>query len=142
MLTPTADRVDPDANLGYLFRLAHQRFRARLDAELNPLGLTAQQYGILSAFDLQPELSATQLARIAQVTRQTMHATVTHLESVGLLERREANQRVIRLRLSDRGRAALRDATAKVRAVEAQAIVGVSDRDARIIRAWLARLTT
>ena len=31
----------PDADLGYLFRLAHQRFRALLDSELEDLGLSA-----------------------------------------------------------------------------------------------------
>jgi hypothetical protein len=45
----------PEANLGYLFRLAHQRFRARLDSELDGLGLSAQDYGILSVFETRPE---------------------------------------------------------------------------------------
>src|SRR5262249_51771377 len=66
----------PDADLGYLFRLAHQRFRALLDSELEDLGLSAQDYGILSVFQTRPELSTSDLARISQVTRQTMHTSV------------------------------------------------------------------
>ena len=64
-----------DANLGYLFRLAHQRFRALLESELEHLGLSAQEYGILSVFESRPELSTSELARISQVTRQTMHTS-------------------------------------------------------------------
>ena len=87
-LTTSARPVPrPEANLGYLFRLAHQRFRALLDSELDGLGLSAQDYGILSVFETRPELSASELARISQVTRQTMHTAIRRLEDVGLLER-------------------------------------------------------
>jgi len=41
----------PEANLGYLFRLAYQRFRALLEDELEDTGLSAQEYGILSVFE-------------------------------------------------------------------------------------------
>ena len=47
--------TEPDANLGYLFRLAHQRFRAALDNELDDLGLSAQEYVILSVFETRLE---------------------------------------------------------------------------------------
>src|SRR5947209_9575280 len=87
------------ANLGYLFRLAHQRFRATLEAVLQDAGLSAQEYVVLSVFETRPELSASELARITQVTRQTMHTAVLALEAAGLLERRRRNQRVVLVRL-------------------------------------------
>src|SRR5215831_13374345 len=102
----------PEANLGYLFRLAHQRFRARLDSELDGLGLSAQEYGILSVFETWPELSTSELARISQVTRQTMHTSILSLEA----------------------------ATRRVRAVEHAALTDLSRDDERTIRAWLASL--
>jgi DNA-binding MarR family transcriptional regulator len=77
----------PDANLGYLFRLAHQRFRTMLDDELEDIGLSAQDYGILSVFETRALLSTSELARVTQVTRQTMHPAILRLESAGLLER-------------------------------------------------------
>ena len=87
-LTTTARPLPrPDANLGYLFRLAYQRFRALLESELGDLGLSAQEYGILSVFETRPELSTSELARISQVTRQTMHTSVLSLEAAGLIER-------------------------------------------------------
>src|ERR1700761_1019650 len=106
-----------DANLGYLFRLAHQRFRALLEDELEDIGLSAQEYGILSVFETRAELSTSEVARIAQVTRQTMHPAILRLESAGLLERTARNQRVVLLRPTRRGREALRAATRRIRVV-------------------------
>src|ERR1700746_1264031 len=108
----------PDADLGYLFRLAHQRFRARLDSELEDLGLSAQDYGILSVFGTRPELSTSELARISQVTRQTMHTSVLSLEAAGLGERSAKNQRGVLVRPTTRGRKRLAMATRRVRAME------------------------
>jgi DNA-binding MarR family transcriptional regulator len=131
---------EPEANLGYLFRLAHQRFRAALDEGLENLGLSAQEYGILSVFETRTELSSSELARITQVTRQTMHTAVLRLETAGLLERRPRNRRVVLVRLTKRGRKALEAATDRVRAIERTALAGLSRNDERVIRTWLANL--
>ena len=128
----------PDTHLGYLFRLAHQRFRAVLEDALDDLGLSAQEYGILSTFEARPELSTTELARFAQVTRQTMHTAVLRLEAAGLLERRATNQRVVLVRPTARGRNRLKAATKRVRAVESATLAGLSRSDERAVRAWLA----
>jgi DNA-binding MarR family transcriptional regulator len=136
------NQIEPEANLGYLFRLAYQRFRAALDIALEELGLSAQDYVILSVFETRSELSTSELARLTQVTRQTMHTSVLGLETAGLLERRPKNQRVVLLALTRRGRTALAAATERVRAVEHTALAGLSRRDERAVRAWLAALTT
>jgi DNA-binding MarR family transcriptional regulator len=128
----------PDANLGYLFRLAHQRFRAALEDALQEIGLSAQEYVILSVFETRPELSSSELARITQVTRQTMHTAVLGLESAGLLERRTKNQRVVLVQLTKRGREALAVATERVRAVERSTLTGLGRDDERAVRTWLA----
>jgi DNA-binding MarR family transcriptional regulator len=130
----------PEANLGYLFRLAHQRFRAALEAALQDLGLSAQEYVILSVFETRPELSTSELARITEVTRQTMHTAVLGLETAGLLERRQRNQRVVFVRPTKRGRLTLKAATDRVRAVERTALVGLSRHDERAVRTWLANV--
>jgi DNA-binding MarR family transcriptional regulator len=127
-----------DANLGYLFRLAHQRFRADLENALRDLGLSAQEYGILSVFETRSELSTSELARIAQVTRQTIHAAVIELENAGLIERRAKNRRVVMVRPTKRGRSTLAAATDRVRAVEQAALAGIDDTEQRVVRLWLA----
>ncbi len=140
LTTPVRPLCQPDANLGYLFRLAHQRFRALLDSELADLGLSAQDYGILSVFGTRPELSASELARISQVTRQTMHTSVLGLEAAGLVERGARNQRVVLVRPTKRGRECLEMATPRVRAVERAALADLSREDERTVRGWLANL--
>src|SRR5689334_18090397 len=130
----------PDANLGYLFRLAHQRFRAILEDELEDIGLSAQEYGILSVFETRAELSTSELARVTQVTRQTMHSAILRLESAGLLKRRARNQRVVLLCLTKQGRDALRAATKHIRAAERAAFASLSQQDETTVRSWLAGL--
>src|SRR6516162_5403503 len=137
-LTTSAPLPQPDADLGYLFRLAHQHFRALLDSELQDLGLSAQDYGILSLFETRPELSTSELARISQVTRQTMHTSILSLEAAGLVERSARNQRVVLVRPTTRGRKCLETATRRVRVVEHAALAALSREDERTIRAWLA----
>ncbi len=128
----------PEANLGYLFRLAHQRFRAALEDALEDLGLSAQDYVILSVFESRPELSTSELARITQVTRQTMHSAVQWLETAGLLERRQKNQRVVLIRPTGRGLKTLKAATDRVRVIEQAALAGLTRNDERAVRVWLA----
>jgi DNA-binding MarR family transcriptional regulator len=128
----------PEANLGYLFRLAHQRFRAMLEDALEDLGLSAQEYMILSVFETRAELSTSELARITQVTRQTMHTAVLGLETDGLIERRPENQRVVLVRPTKRGRITLAAATDRVRALERAVLDRLSRAEERVVRTWLA----
>src|SRR5689334_16591464 len=140
LTSPTQPMPPPEANMGYLFRLAHQRFRALLEDELEGIGLSAQEYGILSLFETRAELSTSEVARITQVTRQTMHPAILRLESAGLLERTARNQRVVLLRPTEHGREVLRAATERIRVVERAAFAGMSEQDEATVRVWLARL--
>src|SRR3954464_13441329 len=128
----------PEANLGYLFRLAHQRFRTDLEQALEAFGLTIQEYGILSVFETRSELSTSELARVSQVTRQTMHTAVLGLERAGLVERRSRNRRVVLVGPTQLGRERLEAATARVREVERAALAGLTRDEERAVRNWLA----
>jgi DNA-binding MarR family transcriptional regulator len=132
----------PEANFGYLFRLAFQRFRVSLEEELEGRGLTAQEYGLLSLFETREELSTSEIARLTQVTRQTMHAAVLGLETAGLVERRPRNQRVVLVRPTQRGYEHLEAATERVRAIERAALSGLSTGEERVVRDWLASVAT
>ncbi|HEY6887615.1 MAG TPA: MarR family transcriptional regulator [Solirubrobacter sp.] len=133
---------NPEANFGYLFRLAFQHFRAALEEELDAFGLTSQEYGVLSVFETRSELSTSELARVLQVTRQTMHTAVLGLERAGLVDRRSMNSRVVLVGPTQRGRERLDAATERVRAVERQALAGLSGEDERVVRDWLAGVAT
>jgi DNA-binding MarR family transcriptional regulator len=109
-----------------------------LEDALQETGLSAQEYVILSVFETRPELSTSDLARITQVTRQTMHTAILGLETAGLLERRAKNRRVVLVSPTKRGLKTLKAATYRVRAVERSALAGLSRSDVRAVRAWLA----
>jgi len=140
LTTPRQPLPELNANLGYLFRLAHQRFRALLEKELEDLGLSAQEYRVLSVFEGRPELSISELARISQVTRQTMHTSILGLEAAGLVERSARNPRVVLVRPTKRGRTRLQAATRRVRAVERAALSDLSGEEERTVREWLANV--
>jgi DNA-binding MarR family transcriptional regulator len=140
LTTPKGPALGPEANLGYAFRLAHQSFRALMERDLEDLELSPQDYGVLSVFESRPELSTSELARISQVTRQTMHVSILSLEAAGLVERRARNQRVVLVRLTRRGRRRLEAASRRVRAVEAAALGGLSRQEEQTVRGWLASL--
>lgn len=139
-LTTLPTLLEPEANLGYLFRLAHQRFRVALEDGLQDLGLSVQEYVILSVFETRLELSSSELARVTQVTRQTMHTAVVALETAGVLERRPRNQRVVLVRPTSRGRRVLAAATERVRSIERTALAGLSPSEERTVRTWLANV--
>jgi DNA-binding MarR family transcriptional regulator len=111
-----------------------------LEVELEDTGLSAHEYGILSVFETRAELSSAELARVAQVTRQTMHPAILRLESAGLLERRTRNQRVVLLCPTKQGRAALRAATKRIRRAERAVFSGLSKQDEATVREWLTGL--
>lgn len=140
MADAVARGPQPEANLGYLFRLAHQRFRAVLEEALGGSELSMQEYVILSVFETRSELSTSELARLTQVTRQTMHSAVLGLETAGMLERRTKNQRVVLIRPTRLGLTTLEAATERVRTVERAALSGLSDTDEHVIRTWLAQV--
>jgi DNA-binding MarR family transcriptional regulator len=132
----------PDGNLGYLFRLAFQAFRRELEAALARHRLTVPEYSALSAFDAQTELSSAQLARLLEVTPQTMNTLVHELLHRSLLAResRPSHGKTLLLRLSPRGRRLLTAATKTVRSVENAALNDRDPKEQRIIKAWLSEL--
>src|SRR3954469_13678433 len=130
------------ANLGYLFRLAFQRFRTVLEEALAAFELSSQQYGILSVFETRSELSTSELARISQVTRQTMHNAVLGLERSGLVERRSKNPRGVVVGPTERGRERLEAATERVREIERAALAGLTGDEQSAVRKWLAGVAT
>src|SRR5260370_29643113 len=138
-LRRTRPRHPPDTERVTEDQITCQVIRAG-GSELEDLGLSAQDYGILSLFGIRPELSTSELARISQVTRQTMHTSVLSLEAAGLIERSARNQRVVLVRPTKRGPQCLEAATRPVRAVEHAALAHLSREDERTVRAWLASL--
>ncbi len=77
---------------------------------LDRLGLTHPQYLVMLALWEHSPLSATEIGRLLQLDLPTLSPLLKRLEAVGLLDRRRnpADERSLRVTLTERGRA-LRD---------------------------------
>ncbi len=112
---------------GYALKRAQHALRVSMDDALRPLALTTPQYAVLSAIEAETGMSNARLARAAFVTPQTMHGLLTNLEKAALLARDAdpAHGRVLRTRLTVRGRKVLAEAHRAVAAIEDRMIASL-----------------
>src|SRR6476646_7159056 len=71
--------------VGYLVKRVQQSLRRRSDAALRPTGLSMAQYAALRALADHPDASASELARLCFVTRQSLQDVLAGLRSSGLV---------------------------------------------------------
>lgn len=79
--------VEPEVErgAGYLVKRVQQSMRRRCDAALRPTGLSMAQYAALRALADHPDASASELARLCFVTRQSLQDVLAGLRSSGLV---------------------------------------------------------
>src|SRR5580700_929424 len=78
---------------GYLVKRVQQGLRRRCDAALKPIGLSMAQYAVLRALRDHPDASASELARICFVTRQSLRDVLGGLRTDGLVALSDAQGR-------------------------------------------------
>ena len=80
-------------------------FRARMDVQLRPKGVTMAQLQLLFAVRNRPGSSGAQLARTCFITPQTTQALLKHLEESGLIVRGKdpVNDRIVTASLTAAG---------------------------------------
>lgn len=80
-------------------------FRARVDDEFRPQGVTMAQLQVLFAVRAQPRSSGAQLARNCYITPQTVQSLLKHLEQRGLIVRGKdpVNDRIVTTSLTAAG---------------------------------------
>ena len=122
--------------VSYLVKWVERGLRTRLDAALADSDVTTQEYTTLSVLYDRDGLSSAQLARRAFVTPQAMNQLVISLERRGLLERSpdENHSRILRARLSKRGRALVEQCDLATQHVEKQLLAGLSRSDVATLR--------
>jgi DNA-binding MarR family transcriptional regulator len=108
------------SRLGHTFKRAEQALISEKTNALRPFDLTVPQYSVLLALSYTPGASGAQLARVCLVTPQTMTTVLSNLETKGFIERKPSSvhQKVLVTELTRAGRAVLKKADAKARAVE------------------------
>src|ERR1700759_572673 len=77
--------TDTERAAGYLVKRVQQSLRRRCDAALRPSDLSMAQYAAMRALADHPEASASELARLCFVTRQSLQDLLGGLRSAGFV---------------------------------------------------------
>ncbi len=108
------------SRIGHFIKRAEQALMAEKSNALREFELTVPQYSALVALSFTPGTSGAQLARLCVVTPQTMATVLANLEAKGLIEREPSavHHKVLVTKLTRTGKALLKRADAKAKAVE------------------------
>jgi DNA-binding MarR family transcriptional regulator len=98
----------PDESVAYLMHRTLVGFKAEVEHELDPRGLTNAQWVPLYKLYLGHASTAAELARECQLDAGAMTRTLDRLEAKGLIRRTRSSEdrRVMNLELTDEGRKA------------------------------------
>jgi DNA-binding MarR family transcriptional regulator len=126
----------------YLVKRVQYKTFLRLEAALQPLGVTTTQFRILTTLSHGGNFSSAKLSRMFAVKPQTMIKQIANLESNGLIERQLArgSKRVLEVRMTEKGRAALRACDKAATAVEAEIFSCFAPGELEIYRALMEKL--
>ena len=132
---------DTERAVGYLVKRVQQSVRRQCDAALRPSGISMAQYAAMRALSDHPEASASELARLCFVTRQSLQDLLAGLRSAGFVRNAKAppRGRARSLELTPTGTARLRAAHTAVMAVESRMLEGISANAQRQLSASLDR---
>ncbi len=120
--------IDTEDAVGYLVKRVQQSLRRQCDAALRPSGLSMAQYAALRALSDHPEASASELARLCFVTRQSVQDLLAGLRSAGLVRdaKTPPRGRARSLELTPAGAKRMTAAHAAVMGVNSTMLQGVS----------------
>jgi DNA-binding MarR family transcriptional regulator len=112
---------------GYLVKRVQQGLRRRCDAALKPTGLSMAQYALLRALHDHPDASASELARLCFVTRQSLGEVLDGLRGAGLVTLSDVpgRGRARALQVTALGRRRLESSHAAVATVEGDMLRGM-----------------
>lgn len=115
----------------YTVKRLESAIRRRLDVICRESGISTAQYTALSVLRSRPGMSSAQLAERSFIKPQSANQTVAELERLGCIERKadDLNQRILRMSLTDRGRAYLRACDRKVDHLEETMFAGMNEAD-------------
>ncbi len=139
---PGEGKRGEEGYLGYLLRQAAGASRLRLERALADIGVTAPQFLVLTMIKAYPKASGADLARITQLTPQTVSVIIANLRKTGALVSRKhaVHGRIVELDLSDHGEELLAQARQRAHGLEAEMAAGLTAEEAQVVRRWLAGL--
>ena len=128
-----------DGHIGYLLRQAHGAMRLAMDAAFAGAGLTSPRFLVLNLLDAYSGASGAELARVSQLTPQTINGIVRNLQRDGLITRRghAVHGRVLCAELTAQGRARLTQCKRLANAIEKRLLGLLEPGTEAAVRRWL-----
>jgi DNA-binding MarR family transcriptional regulator len=128
--------------LGLAIRRAEHAVSGSLGTALRAVDLTVSQYGTLLVLAGSPGLSGAQLARITQVTPQSMASVLARLVERGLIVRHPSavHQKVLVARLSRAGWSLLRKADRLMQHTDEALLAALAPADQAALVRYLERI--
>ncbi len=125
--------------LGYLLRQAANAQRRRMDRALATVGLTHPQFLVMTMIRAYPGCSNADIARLAMLTPQTVHAIIAGLRRKSLVSRQPhpLHGRILNIELTNAGKALLGRGRTRALAVESDLRDMMSDLEETTVRRWL-----
>ena len=125
----------------YLIKQVQYKTFLRLEAALEPVGVTTTQFRILTTLSHLEKCSSAGLSRMFGVKPQTMIKQIAILESNGLIERKLAkgNKRVLEVTMTEAGRVALRACDQAATAVETAIFAPFESGELKTYRALMMK---
>ncbi|HEY1519340.1 MAG TPA: MarR family transcriptional regulator [Solirubrobacteraceae bacterium] len=129
----------PDGRLGYLLRQAQHALWIALEAAVEPLGITASQFGVLRLVEVEPGASGADLAHDSMYSPQSTHQMLVTLEAAGLIERRRDpnDRRLRRVYITAAGACTLTEAHRRAVAIEERMVTGLNEQQRHDFSSWL-----
>lgn len=127
----------------YLIKQIQYRSFVQLESVLQPMGITAVQFRVLTTISSRPSISSAELARLYDVKPQTMIKQIATLESKGLISRKTSkkNKRQLELTLTEAGKLCLAKCQTGARELEVNLMAALSDTDQEELRKYLLCLS-
>lgn len=128
--------------LAYLLRRAQAATRLTMERALADLGITPPQFAVLTLLKTYPGLSGADLARLAQLTPQTVGVIIRNLERDRAIRKtpHPVHGRVLQWSLTRRGATTLDKCRRHVMALERRLMIGLGAKGQATVRRWLSRI--
>ncbi|PHY18884.1 MarR family winged helix-turn-helix transcriptional regulator [Caulobacter sp. BP25] len=137
--------VAQDRRLIFLLNAGHRRVQRWLEAKMAAKGgLTAAQSGVLFFLGEKDGALIGEAADALDLAPSAMTGLIDRMTKAELVERcaDPKDGRAMRLRLTDKGRAAREEAKAALQGIKAQLVEGFTDDEIDVVARWLASLQT
>lgn len=130
--------------LGYLLRQASGAVRLAMERSFEDLDVTTPQFLVMTMIDAYPGVSSADVARLAQLTPQTISLIVANLEKSGRLTRVVSpdHGRIQQMALTEAGKTLLALCRERTHVIESRISATMPPGLEPAIRHWLVEVAT